>query len=310
MSGTFALGVLEQGLVYGIMVLGVYLTFRILNFPDLTVDGSFTLGGAVAASMVVAGHPPLLATCVAALGGLAAGAVTGLLHTRLRVSGLLAGILTMTALYSVNLRVMGRSNVPLLRRETLVTQVAELLPSPFATLILLLVSAVVLKLLVDWFLQTEYGLALQATGDNPGMIRSLGVDTDQTTLVGLALSNGLVALSGALVAQYQGFADVGMGIGMIVAGLASVILGQAVVRVRGVFFGTLAALIGSILYRSAAGAALQAGLAPGDLKLITALLVVGALAVPRSLEWARERRRRTDIRLWGGAGYARPRRPA
>lgn len=310
MSGTFALGVLEQGLVYGIMVLGVYLTFRILNFPDLTVDGSFTLGGAVAASMVVAGHPPLLATCVAALGGIAAGAVTGLLHTRLRVSGLLAGILTMTALYSVNLRVMGRSNVPLLRRETVVTQVAELLPSPFATLLFLLASAVVLKLLVDWFLQTEYGLALQATGDNPGMIRSLGVDTDQTTLMGLALSNGLVALSGALVAQYQGFADVGMGIGMIVAGLASVILGQAVVRVRGVFFGTLAALIGSILYRSAAGAALQAGLAPGDLKLITALLVVGALAVPRSLEWAGERRRRSDTRLWGGAGYARPRRPA
>ncbi|BAS28530.1 ABC transporter permease [Limnochorda pilosa] len=310
MSGTFALGVLEQGLVYGIMVLGVYLTFRVLNFPDLTVDGSFTLGGSIAAAMIVAGRPPLLATLVAALGGLAAGAATGVLHTRLRVSGLLAGILTMTALYSINLRVMGRSNVPLLRRETLVTQVRGLLDSPLAALLLFLAAALLLKLLLDWFLQTEYGLAVQATGDNPGMIRSLGADTDRTTLVGLALSNGLVALSGALVAQHQGFADVGMGIGMIVAGLASVILGQAIVRARGVFFGTLAALVGSILYRAAAGAALRVGFAPSDLKLVTALLVVVALAVPRTLEWAGEARRRPGRRLWGGEGYAGPRRPA
>lgn len=306
MSTTFALGILEQGLVYGIMVLGVYLTFRVLNFPDLTVDGSFTLGGSIAASMIVAGYSPAMATLVAVLGGLAAGAATGLLHTRLRVSGLLAGILTMTALYSINLRVMGRSNVPLLRRETLITQVEALLGAPWATFLFLLVAALAVKALLDWFLLTEYGLAIQATGDNPAMIRSLGVDTDQTILAGLALSNGLVALAGALVAQYQGFADVGMGIGMIVAGLASVILGQALVRARGVFFGTLAALVGSIVYRAAAGAALRVGLAPGDLKLITALLVVLALAVPRTLEWAGEARRRIEPQAKRGAGHAHP----
>lgn len=304
MSSTLVLGILEQGLVYGIMALGVYLTFRVLNFPDLTVDGSFTLGGAIAAAMIVAGHRPAVATLVAVLGGLAAGVATGLLHTRLRVSGLLAGILTMTALYSVNLRVMGRSNVPLLRRETLITQVESLWASPWTTLLFLLVAGLAVKLLLDWFLQTEYGLAIQATGDNPAMIRSLGVDTDQAVLVGLALSNGLVALSGALVAQYQGFADVGMGIGMIVAGLASVILGQALVRVRGVFFGTLAALVGSILYRAAAGLALRMGLAPGDLKLITALVVVAALAVPRTLEWAGQLRRQARPRSERGGEYA------
>jgi len=303
-SSTLVLGIQEQGLVYGIMALGVYLTFRVLNFPDLTVDGSFTLGGAIAAAMIVAGHRPAVATLVAVLGGLAAGAATGLLHTRLRVSGLLAGILTMTALYSVNLRVMGRSNVPLLRRETLITQVESLWASPWTTLLFLLVAGLAVKLLLDWFLQTEYGLAIQATGDNPAMIRSLGVDTDQAVLVGLALSNGLVALSGALVAQYQGFADVGMGIGMIVAGLASVILGQALVRVRGVFFGTLAALVGSILYRAAAGLALRMGLAPGDLKLITALVVVAALAVPRTLEWAGQLRRQARPRSERGGEYA------
>lgn len=274
-------GALEQGLVYGVMALGVYLTFRALNFPDLTVDGSFPLGGAVAATLIVGGHSPILATVAAAGAGVVAGFATGFLHTRLKISGLLAGILSMTALYSVNLRIMGRANVPLLRARTVLTLLEELgIPAGWVPLLLFLLVAVALKLLLDWFLRTETGLALRATGDNEQMIRSAGVDTDAMKLLGLGLSNGLVALSGALVAQYQGFTDIGMGIGMIIAGLASVIMGEVLIRSRRVFWATLSALVGSLLYRFLVFVALRLGFAPTDLKLVTAVLVVVALAAP------------------------------
>jgi putative ABC transport system permease protein len=283
-------GSLEQGLVYGVMALGVYLTFRVLQFPDLTVDGSFPLGGAVAASLIVKGVPPLLATAIAMIAGSLAGSITGVLHTKLRVTAILAGILTMTGLYSVNLRIMGRANIPLLRQTTIFTQLEELLPAVSAlALLFFLILALVLKLLLDAFLNTSYGMAMRAVGDNPDMIRSLGVDTQAMTITGLSLSNGLVALSGALVAQYQGFADIGMGIGTIVVGLASVILGHGIVRARGVFGATVGVLAGAVVYRLAIFFALRIGLAPTDLRIVTAVLVMVALSAPTLKEMWQER---------------------
>ena len=272
----------ELGLIYAVMAVGVYLTFRILVFPDLTVDGSITTGGAIAAVGIINGWPPALATSLAVAGGLAAGVVTGLLHTKGRINGLLAGILTQIALYSVNLRIMGRANVPLLRQETLIEPLREnrLVGTLVSVAIFAAVAVVILALLV-WLLHTDLGLAMRATGDNPDMIRSFGVNTDHQKLLGLALSNGLVALCGALVAQYQGFADIGMGIGMIVAGLASVIIGQAIMGRSSIVIAATAVVVGSVLYRVVIYLALKAGLDPNDMKLISAALVVAALVVPQ-----------------------------
>ncbi|MEE1620874.1 ABC transporter permease [Zafaria sp. J156] len=272
----------ELGLIYAIMALGVYLTFKILDFPDLTVDGSFTTGAAVAAVSIINGVPPLLATAMAFGAGLAAGVVTGLLHTKGRINGLLAGILTMIALYSINLRIMGKANLPLLREETLITPLREAgLLGGIVSILLFLLVALVVKLVLDWFLHTDVGLAMQATGDNEQMIRSFGVSTDNQKILGLALSNGLVATCGAFIAQYQGFADIGMGIGLILAGLASVIIGQAIFGSRLIWIATLAVVLGSVLYRVVIQLALQAGLQPNDMKLISAVLVVLALVLPQ-----------------------------
>lgn len=278
----------ELGLIYAVMALGVYLTFRILDFADLTVDGSFTTGAAIAAVGIVGGMPPLLATALAGVGGLAAGLVTGLLHTKGRINGLLAGILTQIGLYSVNLRIMGKANVPLLRETTLISPLREagLTGTWVSAGIFLAVAAVALALLV-WFLHTDVGLAMRATGDNPDMIRSFGVNTDTQKILGLALSNGLVGLAGALVAQFQGFADIGMGIGMIVAGLASVIIGQAVLGRSRIALAAGAVVLGSVLYRVVIQLALMAGLNPNDMKLISAVLVVVALVVPQWSGFAR-----------------------
>ncbi|MCG2623972.1 ABC transporter permease [Arthrobacter sp. I2-34] len=272
----------ELGLIYAVMALGVYLTFRILNFPDLTVDGSFTTGAAVAAVGIINGVPPLVATLAAFAAGMAAGWVTGILHTKGKINGLLAGILTMIALYSINLRIMGKANLPLLRQDTLLTPLrdAGLLGSAVGILVFAII-ALAIKLVIDWFLHTDLGLSLQATGDNEQMIRSFGVSTDRTKILGLALSNGLVALCGAMIAQYQGFADIGMGIGLILAGLASVIIGQAIFGSRIIFVATLAVVLGSVLYRVVIQLALQAGLNPNDMKLISAVLVIIALVLPQ-----------------------------
>jgi len=286
----------ELGLIYAVMALGVYLTFRILDFPDLTVDGSFTTGGATAATLIVSGTPPLVATAVAGVAGLVAGTITGLLHTKGRINGLLAGILTQIGLYSINLRIMGdKANLPLLREDTLFTPLRDAgLLGTLSAVGIFAVGALVLKLILDWFLHTDTGLAMQATGDNEEMIRSLGVSTDGMKVVGLALSNGLVAVCGALIAQYQGFADVGMGIGLIVAGLASVIIGQAIIGQRVIFIATLAVVVGSVLYRVVIQLALEAGLNPNDMKLISAVLVVFALVLP---QWSVLRRFRPARRL-------------
>ncbi|MUG88899.1 ABC transporter permease [Paenibacillus timonensis] len=267
------LGALESGLLYALMALGVYITFRILDFPDLTVDGSFTTGGAIAAVMITGGSSPWIATIAAFLGGLAAGAITGLIHTKGRINGLLSGILMMIALYSINMRIMGKPNVGLLGETTLFSSVSPLVFMP--------IVVIAIKLMLDLFFRTELGLALRATGDNKRMIRSFGANTDYTIILGLSLSNGLVALSGALIAQQSGFADISSGIGMIVIGLASVIIGEAIFGARTVFWATLAAVLGSIVYRVVVALALRIEwLEQTDLKVITAVIVIIALVLP------------------------------
>jgi len=273
-----------EGLVFGLVAIGVYLTLRVLAFPDLTVDGSYTLGGATTAVLIVNGVHPFPATLAAMGAGLCAGLTTGFLNTKLRLPALLAGILMMVGLYSINLRIMGGANVSLLRQVTTFDKVAGFLGlrsgSIVVSIIVALAIAVIVFLILNWFLRTEIGLALRATGDNEQMVRGLGVDTDKNILMGCAISNGLVGLAGAVVAQGQGFADVGMGIGMIVMGLASVIIGESLFRPRGVTKLLLAAIGGAFCYRLFITIALRLGMAPGDLKLITAVLVIIALAIP------------------------------
>lgn len=278
------LGAIESGLLFGLVALGVFLSFRILNFPDLTVDGSLPLGAAVAATLIVVGWNPYLATLVAMVAGAMAGLVTAWLNVRLRILHLLASILTMIALYSVNLRIMGKPNQPLLGEVTVFTPVENLgLPYYVVSLLVFLVVGVIAKLLIDFFLKTEIGLAMRATGANPRMARAQGINTGAMILLGMAISNALVALAGALFAQVQGGADISMGIGIIVVGLAAVMVGEAVMPARRIVIATLAVIVGSILYRMVVALALNAdfiGLQAQDLKIITAVLVVVAMMLP------------------------------
>ncbi len=272
----------ELGLIYSIMALGVYLTFRILEFADLTVDGSFTTGAALAAVSILGGVNPVLATLGAFFAGMGAGLITGLLNTKGNVDGLLAGILTQIGLYSINLRIMGTSNLGLLRVNTAFTPLreAKLLGTWAGPLVMLPFALLILGILI-WFLHTDVGLAMRATGDSAKMISSFGVSTDSQKILGLCLSNGMVAVSGALVAQYQGFADVGMGIGIIVAGLASVIIGQAILGRLTIWRAATAVLVGAVLYRVVIQLALMVGFNPNDMKLISAVLVILALLLPQ-----------------------------
>lgn len=308
-------GAMESGIIYSLMALGVYLSFRVLDFPDLTVDGSFVTGAAVAAVMVVSGYSPIIATLGAILAGFAAGCVTGLLHTKGKVNPLLSGILMMIALYSINLRIMGRSNVPLLNETTLFTQIrsfsetigldgflngilkstglVEILPRTWGILFIGLIIVLIVKALTDYFLKTELGLALRATGDNKKMIRSFSANTDALYIFGLGLSNALVAFSGALVAQLGGFADVGMGIGMIVIGLASVIIGEALFGTKTIARVTLAVIGGAVVYRIVVTLALRVDfLDTGDMKIITAVIVIAALVTPKIIDSRKEKLRR------------------
>ncbi len=295
------LGAVESGLLYALMALGVYITFRILDFPDLTVDGSFTTGGAIAALMIASGYSPIVATAAAFAGGLAAGACTGLLNTKARINGLLSGILMMIALYSINLRIMGKPNISIYGEQTVFTGLPLLLLMPIAIILI--------KLLMDWFLYTDFGLALRATGDNSKMIRSFGVNTHTTVIVGVALSNGLVALSGSLIVQYNSFADISMGIGMIVIGLASVIIGETIFGSRSVFVTTISVILGAIVYRLVYALALRVEwLNATDMKLITAVIVIIALVVPmvrKSLHQKAVAKKRAEQLLQGTGGGAR-----
>lgn len=276
-------GAVSQGILWGIMTVGLYLTFKVLNFPDLTVDGSFALGGAVTAVLIVNGMNPFLTLPFAILAGMVAGAVTGFLHTKLKIPGILAGILSMIALYSVNVRVMGRANTPLLGEDTVVSLMANYLPfsKTMITMIIGLIFSSIVIAVLYWLFGTEIGAAIRATGNNEYMVRALGANTDRMKIAGLFISNGLVALSGALVAQSQGYADVGMGIGTIVIGLASVIIGEVIFGERFSFaYKLMSVLIGSVIYRVIIAVVLQLGLKSTDLKLFTAILVAIALSIP------------------------------
>ena len=274
------LGSVELGVIYAIMALGVFLSFRTLNMPDLTVDGSFVLGAAASAVFCTAGRP-LTGIILALAAGALAGSVTALLHTKLKIQPILAGILTMLALYSVNLKVMGgRANIPLLNRKTIFTLPEWMPGSAYAALLISLVLLLAVMFMLYLFLKTRIGLVLRATGDNEQMVRALGVSTDLTKLIGLALANALVGLSGALIAQYQSFADVGMGIGMVIIGLASVIIGEAVFGTTSLLRRLIAVILGAVLYRLVIAFALELGMPPTDLKLISAAIVCIALSMP------------------------------
>ncbi len=276
-----------EGLIYGLLVLGVFITFRILDFPDLTVDGSFPLGAAITAIMLTNGYGVTLTLAVAVLGGCLSGVCTALIHNKLKVPNLLAGILTMTMLWSVNIRVLGnRANLPLMRRETIITDVLELtgglIPRAWALLIFFFAVTMIVKLLLDLFFRTDLGMTIGAMGDNQQMVVTQGVNPETLKIIGVGLSNGLVALSGAFIAQYQGFADVNLGRGIIIAGLASVMIGEFVLRSNRIFVLTLRVLIGSICYRGLMYLGRVYGyhinLTPSDLQLITGVLIIALLA--------------------------------
>jgi putative tryptophan/tyrosine transport system permease protein len=317
---TSIFGAFESGIIYAIMALGVYLSFRVLDFPDLTVDGSFVTGAAVAAIMIVNGANPFTATIVALVAGFIAGCLTGIIHTVGKVNALLSGILMMIALYSINLRIMGKSNVPLLNTDTAMTAVRDFfdktgidaffngiltavglgdsLPRTWGILLFMIVVTFAIKFLTDAFLKTEIGLAIRATGDNKRMIRSFSSNTNLMIILGLGLSNAMVAFSGALIAQQGGFADVGMGIGMIIIGLASVIIGEALFGTKSIARTTLAVIGGAIIYRIVVTLALRVEfLEPGDMKLITAIIVILALTAPKMIESYKEKKRKVKRQL-------------
>lgn len=279
----------EQGFLFGFLGLGVLISFRFFRFPDLTAEGSYPLGGAVVAALLVARADPFVATAVATLAGAAAGAVTAFIHTKLGINNIISGIIVMTAIYSANLRVMGRSNTPLLDTpsvfdETVRGLVAVGLPirgGALANIVFLFVVLALVSVALAAFLRTDLGLAVRATGENETMIRSLGVNTDRTKVIGLAISNGIIALSGALVAQDHGFADIGMGIGVLVTGAAAVLIGEAIFGDRTVGWWIVAAIVGVVIYRLLVAVALRVGLQPTDLRFVTAVLLLLALSVPR-----------------------------
>ncbi len=289
-----ALGAVSQGLLWAILAIGVYIAFRILDFADMTSEGSFTLGGSVSAILIAGLHwNPFLSLIIAIFAGMLAGAVTGLLHTKLKIPAILSGILTMIALYSINLRVMGQANTSLLGQNTVVSIIKDLFPSAktmgikdstLQTLVTIGIGIVFCSMVIAflyWFFGTEIGCTIRATGNNEAMVRAQGMNTDSMKILGLVLGNGLVALSGALVAQSQGYADVSMGIGAIVIGLASIVIGEVVRRKQRSFARKLTAIIiGAIIYRIIIALVLQIGLNTDDLKLLTAVVVAIALSVP------------------------------
>ena len=272
---------IEQSLIFAIMVLGVYISFRILNFPDMTVDGTFPLGAAISAKLLTLGVNPYLTLLVALVAGAAAGAVTGLIHVKLKVKDLLAGILVMTALYSVNLRVMEKSNIPLFEEDNIFN-------TEYSMMITIVVLILISKFLLDYFLKTKFGFALKALGDNENLIVSLGLNEEKYKIYGLMIANSFVAFSGAVLAQYQGFADVGMGTGIIVIGLASIIIGDTLFGKRRRFAGTTIVIIGSILYRGVIAVTLSMGMDASDLKLITSVIVIVILWIQKQKDKRRK----------------------
>ena len=272
---------IEQSLIFAIMVLGVYISFRILNFPDMTVDGTFPLGAAISAKLLTLGVNPYLTLLVALVAGAAAGAITGLIHVKLKVKDLLAGILVMTALYSINLRVMGKSNIPLFEEDNIFN-------TEYSMMITIVVLILVSKFILDYLLKTKFGFALKALGDNENLIVSLGLNEEKYKIYGLMIANAFVAFSGAVLAQYQSFADVGMGTGIIVIGLASIIIGDTLFGKRRRLAGTTIVIIGSILYRGVIAVTLSMGMDASDLKLITSVIVIVILWIQKQKDKRRK----------------------
>lgn len=287
-------GATSQGLIWSILALGVYITFRILNFADLSCEGSFALGGSVSAILVVGLHwNPFISIIIATIAGMLAGIITGYLHTKLKIPAILSGILTMIALYSINLRIMGQANTPLLGESTVISIVKGFFPAAstlglkdstlqnWVILFVGLVFAAVIIGILYWFFGTELGCGIRATGSNEAMVRAQGEDTDRMKIYGLVLSNGLIALSGGLVTQTQGYADVGMGVGAIVVGLASIVIGEVILHKKISFAAKLTSIVlGSVIYRIVIAVVLQLGLNTNDMKLLTAIIVTIALSVP------------------------------
>ncbi|MDO5388128.1 MAG: ABC transporter permease [Clostridia bacterium] len=277
----FLVGAIAQGLLWAVMAIGVYITYRILDIADLTAEGCFTLGAGITCKLITSGLDPFVSTFFALIGGLLAGLVTGLLHTKLKIPALLAGILTMTGLWSVNLRVMGKSNIPLLKETSIITILENTgLTKNNAAIVSGLVLTVVVILFLWWFFSTEIGYALRATGNNKHMIRANGVNTDNATILGIMIGNGLIALSASLVAQFNSFSDIQMGVGTIVIGLASVIIGEVVFGNRTILRSLIAVALGSVLYRIIIAVVLKLGLRSDDMKLISSILLAVALCFP------------------------------
>jgi len=291
-------GAASQGILWGILVLGVYITYKILNIADLTVDGSFALGGCVCATLVVGyGMNPVLALIIATVSGMVAGAITGLLHTVFEIPAILAGILTQIALWSINLRIMGKSNTPLLKSSTIFSGFVEAtgLKSSMASGIIGLIIAVIIIAALYWFFGTELGSALRATGNNEDMIRALGVNTKMMKMIALMLSNGLVGLSGGLVCQSQKYADIGMGTGAIVIGLAAIVIGDVLMgRLRSFASRLISAIVGAIVYFLIRAIVLQLGMDANDMKLLSAIIVALALCIPVALNKYRAKRAYTE----------------
>jgi putative ABC transport system permease protein len=273
-------GSFELGIMYAFMALGVFISFRTLNMPDMTVDGSFVTGAAVSVILSVSGHP-YLGLLIAFLAGGVGGCITAFLHAKLKIQPLLAGILTMLALYSINLKVLGgKANIPLLNKPTVFSSFEKVLSGDYSRLIFAFGLLFFVLVLLYLFLNTRLGFVLRATGDNDQMVRSLGVNTDLVIFIGLALANGLAALSGAMIAQYQSFVDVGMGVGMVVIGLASVIIGEVIFGTNPLLRRLIAVILGSIVYRLIIAFALEVGMPPTDLKLVSAVIVALAMSMP------------------------------
>ncbi|MCJ7856228.1 ABC transporter permease [Lachnospiraceae bacterium NSJ-143] len=275
------MGAVSQGLLWSILAIGVYITYKILDYADLTTEGSYPLGAAVAAQLILGGMNPFAATVISMFAGMAAGLVTGILNTKLKIPSLLSGILSMTGLYSINLRIMGKANLPLLKQDTIISMVSDFgISNSTAVIIVGIVSVIIVIAVLWWFFGTEKGFAIRATGDNSDMIRALGVNTNSMVILGLVISNGLIALSGGIMAQYNGYADVGMGTGTIVIGLASVIIGEVLFGHSSILRSLFAVVLGSVLYRIIIAFVLSKGLVPTDLKLLSSVLLAVCLSLP------------------------------
>lgn len=274
------LSTVAQGLLWAVLAIGLFITFRILDIADLSIEGTYPLGGAIAVMTIAGGGSSLMAVLFAFFGGCVAGAVTGFLHTKLKIPALLAGILTMIGLYSVNLRIMGRATTSILGEETVYTFFEESMSKVTATLLVGLLATLVVWFFCYIFFGTELGAAIRATGDNPQMIRAQGVNTDITIMLGLILSNGFVGVTGALLSQSNGYADVNMGTGVLVTGLASIIIGEVLFGTRSFKNWLISVVLGSVVYRGVVAFVLWLGMNPNDLKLLTAVIVAVALALP------------------------------